>query len=71
VLEEALIHVEADEELVDGSIRIDKPPAVRHERNEARTADDPACLHLHIRDSFVRLLLHLLLYSAFRIARQG
>src|SRR5262245_21237782 len=57
VLEEAFIHVEANEELVSGSICVDKPPAVRHERSDARAADNPAYLHPHIRNSFVRLLL--------------
>ena len=47
VFEEALVQVEADEELVCRRLRQDKPRAVGDQRGDGRTADDPAYLRLH------------------------
>src|SRR5438309_11537045 len=47
MLEKALIHVEADEELIGRSIRQDNPTAGGDQRGEDRPSDNPAYLLLH------------------------
>jgi hypothetical protein len=42
VFEEALVHIQADEELVGGSVRRDEPDAITDDERGDATRDDPA-----------------------------
>ena len=47
VLEKSLIHIEANEELVGGSVRYHEPNAVPDERGSDYAADDPSYVRFH------------------------